>query len=502
MSESSAAANYTNALARLEEQRSGAQSFATRANSQIWGSTIANLGQMVAQYPEQRARLEQIKLRGEQAERERKQNEDAGKQQAWLQDVLQRNGGLTRTATAEIKGKFPELGMKYEKALDDAEKSAYDLKSAKHDAKVKELSWVNDHLARVTDQDSYGQFLFTAHLADIDTSQLPPDFDPQMVAQAKRGLLTAQQLAEQDKPKEPKLVPIPNPNGTGAVYGEAVAGQPVYEKPPSQGTAPNAGSFEAFTTETDPTKRAKVLADRKLYNQADDRPRVDVNVNGQGGVGTLDAPGLELAATDYRLTHRLPARNAQQNGAIISAAAAQAKAIGNSPAVTIQKQAAYAGDAKALSKMQSMSASAEAFENKAIAQTDIIKDLSAKVPRTSFPIINAAIQAGRTNITGDENATKLANAIETFSEEYAKVMNGSTGSVAAASDSSRAAAKRLINTAMSKGTMSSVLDLMKREMALTMQGYGAVIGNITERMSGTPATPGTADPKDPLGILR
>lgn len=46
-------------------------------------------------------------------------------------------------------------------------------------------------------------------------------------------------------------------------------------------TAPTPGSFEAFTTETDPTKRARILADRKLYQQADDRPRVTVDVGGR-----------------------------------------------------------------------------------------------------------------------------------------------------------------------------------------------------------------------------
>jgi hypothetical protein len=46
-------------------------------------------------------------------------------------------------------------------------------------------------------------------------------------------------------------------------------------------TAATPGSFEAFTTETDPAKRAKILGDRKLYQQSDDRPRVTVDVGGR-----------------------------------------------------------------------------------------------------------------------------------------------------------------------------------------------------------------------------
>lgn len=200
--------------------------------------------------------------------------------------------------------------------------------------------------------------------------------------------------------------------------------------------------------------------------------------------GGLDADGLDLAATRFRVTGTLPARDSRQNAAIMNAAAKQAKDLGLSPAATIQKQAAYKGDAAALQDITKRAASAEAFEAKAMGQIPIIQELSAKVPRTSMPIINAALQSGRTEITGDSNATQLANAIETFTEEYAKIMGGSTGSAAGATDSSRAAAKRLLNTAMSKGTMNDVLALMQREMSLTMQGYDATKQHITERMGG------------------
>ncbi len=312
--------------------------------------------------------------------------------------------------------------------------------------------------------------------------------DPEKVLKALRAQSSKY---KSEKPEEFTLSPGQTRFGS---QGQPIASVPATEKPASSA---NVGSFEDYVLRTygeNPTS-AQILAGRKAYNQADDKPpAVNVSVNGAGGIGTLDSGGLELAATDYRLTHRLPARNAQQNGAIISAAAKQAQALGASPVQTIQRQAAYAGDAKALAKMQSMSASAEAFESKAIAQTDIIKELSAKVPRTTYPIINSALQSGRTKITGDENATKLANAIETFSEEYAKIMNGATGSAAAATDSSRSAAKRLINTGMNQGTMQGVLDLMKREMALTISGYDSVINHITDRMGGAPSAPQSTAP--------
>lgn len=212
--------------------------------------------------------------------------------------------------------------------------------------------------------------------------------------------------------------------------------------------------------------------------------------------GSLDEAGLEFAATSYRLTRQLPARNAAQNGAIISRAAKQAAALGNSPAVTIQKQAAYKADAGSLDKLQKMSDAAEAFEQKALGQTDIIAELSKKVSRTDSPMLNSWLLAGKDHVLGDSATHQLFNAVSTFSAEYAKIMEGSTGSAAGSSDSARRASERLISATQGKGSLTDTIALMKREMKLTIDGYGASIGHITERMGGAPSTP--AAPATPV----
>lgn len=222
--------------------------------------------------------------------------------------------------------------------------------------------------------------------------------------------------------------------------------------------------------------------------------RVQVNAGPQEGA--LSPEGLDYAATQYRLTGVMPALGMGKNadrGKIINAAAQQAKAVGQTPAVAIQKQAARKADSASLTKMQTMRDGAASYESKALAQADIVADLSSKVDRTRFPIVNAAIMAGKTEIAGDENATKLLNAITTFSAEYSRILEGSTGSVAASSDSSRAAANRLISAKMSKGTLGGVLDLMKKEMGLTIQGYDATIDHITTRMGGSNLAPAPTD---------
>lgn len=210
--------------------------------------------------------------------------------------------------------------------------------------------------------------------------------------------------------------------------------------------------------------------------------------------GALDDAGIDLAATQYRLTKSLPSRNATQNGAIISRAAAQAKALGQSPATVIQKQSAYSADSKALAKMQSMSSAAEAFETKALGQADIIDGLSAKVGRTGIPMLNSWILAGKDHVLGDSDTHQLFNAVTTFAAEYAKIMEGATGSAAGSSDAARKAAERLISAGLTKGQMKDTLALMKKEMALTIQGYDATIGHITSRLGDQPAAAAPAAP--------
>ena len=220
---------------------------------------------------------------------------------------------------------------------------------------------------------------------------------------------------------------------------------------------------------------------------------ITVNV---GGPGALDPGGVEYAATQYRVTMTMPALgmgNAASRTAIINTAAKQARMLGQTPAVSIQKAAAFKADTAALTQMSKMRASAEAFENKALQQADIVQDLSDKVSRTQYPVINEALLSGKARIVGDTNTQLLFNALTTFTTEYAKIMEGSMGSVAASSDSARAAAAKLVSPGLNKQTLTKTLDLMRREMRLTVQGYDATIEHITQRQIGPSGavTPGT-----------
>lgn len=232
---------------------------------------------------------------------------------------------------------------------------------------------------------------------------------------------------------------------------------------------------------------------KKEIGQADDRPPA---AGGVGGASGLDPDGIDYAATEYRVTGKMPPLgmgNGAARSAIINTAAKQAKTLGQSAAAAIQRQSAYKGDADALKKMTVMSAAAESFENKALAQADIVNDLSNKVGRSNYPIINDGLLTFKARVVGDADTQLLYNALTTFTTEYAKIMEGSSGSAAGSTDSARAAAARLISAGLSKGTLAQTIDLMKREMRLTIQGYDATKAHITERMGGkVPDVPDTS----------
>jgi len=219
-----------------------------------------------------------------------------------------------------------------------------------------------------------------------------------------------------------------------------------------------------------------------------------------GGSGALTSEGVDYAATQFRLTGKMPTMgmgNGPARAAIINKAAEQARLIGQSPVAAIQRQASYAADGKSLSKMQSMSDAASAYEQKALAQLDIVDSLSSKVNRTRIPLLNQAILAGKTKIEGDPDATMLLNAIQTATSEYAKIMSGGTGSAQGSTDAARREAATLLSASFSKGTLAKQTQLMRKEMQLTMDGYGATIDHINERMGGQPQP--AAAPQAPAG---
>lgn len=284
------------------------------------------------------------------------------------------------------------------------------------------------------------------------------------------------------------------PMGAPMPTGMAVRGRTTKETEQAAKDAQSAALAQAAALRQAAMDKRQALMDANLIrhqNVMENRPTSSAaSPDGIGNVA-LSPDAIEEAAHRVRLfgPSSIPTRfNEGDKKRILNRSAEINKALGNSPAAAAQKQAAQKADQVALNQITKMGAAAAAFENKANAQADLVNELSPKVDRTAYPLINGWIVSGKAAM-GDTPAHLLGNALLTFTNEYAKIMEGSTGSAAGSSESSRRDAAKLISAALSKGTLAATVDQMKREMRMTIDGYRTVSDDITERMGGTRATP-------------
>lgn len=491
-------------IAELTRHQNDAYAEGLRAKGQIWGGTIRDLGQLPALVQQQMQQQRRDKQRDVQVAQEAEINRvklDEVRRHQQGQQVLasalsELGDDPQAVSQAVAKAGFPEIGQAYLKQSTDNAESLSKLATLRREQKQHELETVGDIAFGAQSMED-----FTAGVALMKAAGLLNDetVKPLKAAQSEADWSKVREQYLQWSPKYKALDKDVNVPPGGTIYNPAKGGvQFTAPNPTQEETARHNQAMEA-TAQTSADRMGGQADETARHNQAMEKAAmIRANKTGSGGgaaSSALDPYGIEYAATEYRVTGKMPPLgmgNGAARAAIINNAAKQARELGQSPAAAITKRYTVSADAGALKQIEKMASSAEAFEAKAIAQTAIISELSAKVPRTKFPIINAAIQAGRTNISGDENATKLANAVTTFAAEYAKIMEGSTGSAAGSSDSARRAADRLINASMSNKTMTGVLDLMKREMALTIQGYGVARDHITNRIGGVSQPQGAA----------
>lgn len=98
--------------------------------------------------------------------------------------------------------------------------------------------------------------------------------------------------SEGEKPSAPHVV-----GSGGALVGDH--GNVLYQNQPRPATPPAVGSFEDYVARkygANPTD-AQILEGRKVYQQADDRPRVNVTVGGANSAGNWDLQGEEFLKT-------------------------------------------------------------------------------------------------------------------------------------------------------------------------------------------------------------
>lgn len=306
-----------------------------------------------------------------------------------------------------------------------------------------------------------------------------PPYSPEVLQHYATSLLTPDKQYDLAHPK-----PIEH-DPTHALINPQTGVEIVPAKPKELSKPSSAQEFE-YRNSLPPDQRAAF--DKYQTEDANRRrPVTNIHAGGVPASGGLETDTVDYEAAKYRIlgAQSIPTRVGEADRIkIMNAAAKQSQALGRSPVDAVLKQAAFKSDASSLTKITAMKSAAEAYESKAMAQSDLVLSLSEKVNRSSIPAINGAILSGKINLAGDEQAQLYANALTTFGEEYAKIMAGATGSAAAATDSARKTAHDLIRVGLTKGQIKSTIQQMQWEMRQTLLGYDATINHITERMQG------------------
>jgi len=189
-----------------------------------------------------------------------------------------------------------------------------------------------------------------------------------------------------------------------------------------------------------------------------------------GNAPTMSQEALSMASDRYMIDGTLPSNLGKGNQgsantiAILDDAAKKFAAKGMDGESARVSQIAVKAIGTALGALERQRALVMTFEKTALAGADIALEMSEKVDRdTGMPIFDKWIQAGRKEVLGDVDVKNLHNATETFVNEYAKVMSGSSGGQAT-TVSMQEHARQMLKGSDTKEQYRDTIKLLKREM--------------------------------------
>lgn len=214
----------------------------------------------------------------------------------------------------------------------------------------------------------------------------------------------------------------------------------------------------------------------------------------------LDEAGMNLAAEQYRTFGTLPAIGMGKAAAtlraqIISRAAKINTDSGISASDAMGNRADFHANQAALTTLSRTAAQVLASENTARANgQQVLTTMGKGAAGSGVPILNKWIQAGRTSVAGDADASRFNLAVQTFATEYAKVVSGATGG-AVTSDSARHEIMGLINNAQTPQQLQAVISQANAEMANRRVGLEGQQNALRTRLGSKPgAGASTAKP--------
>lgn len=221
--------------------------------------------------------------------------------------------------------------------------------------------------------------------------------------------------------------------------------------------------------ERDKTEAERERHDRELEKQAGQKINIQVGKE-NAPAPTLDDTGIDYAAQRYRETGVMPSLGMGKAAAglrqiIIERAAEQAKASGGGAGADIATAAEVKAAQAGLTNLGKMKASVAQAEGNARKEADLVLSLTDKGAAGGTPVFNKWMQGARTGVFGDPDASKFQTAVESFKNEYVKVLSTQGGmSGGMSSDAARREADTYINPNLSKAQIKANIEVMRKSM--------------------------------------
>lgn len=211
------------------------------------------------------------------------------------------------------------------------------------------------------------------------------------------------------------------------------------------------------------------------------------------GPGGISADAIDLMARNILSGGAMPALGYGKDAAATRAKVLNRAAEMNPNADLSSARAENHALSQAMASQEKMAGQIGSFEDTANRNMDVALRLSSKMNRTGVPVLNRWIQSARENITGDPDASAFHAAINTVANEYAKVVSSATGG-GVTSDSARAEAMSLLNTAQTPQQLKSVIATMRQDMRNRIDAFNQTRSEHSDRM-GSIGKPGQAKSK-------
>ena len=225
-------------------------------------------------------------------------------------------------------------------------------------------------------------------------------------------------------------------------------------------------------------------------------------------VPTLSEDARDLAAVTYIATNALPnlgvgIRGTELKTDIINRAGEINKTAGVTPMQAVAARSMRRADTAALTAVTKQADTTAAFGRTVMGHFDqaLEQAKAGGVPTNMGPIINNWVQKGSVALGGKE-VPPFAVSLLTAADEYAKVLDGSTGA-AGASVSSRQAAANLFKAGYNVEQLKPVIESVKGLIATKEKEYTGQRDSIAVRLGAAPpaaAPPSAAPPAATQGL--